>query len=81
MTVEPGPAGEIPQAVQAKPERLVGNHVVVGPVILGRHHDRLHPVARTVKETLAGGLLIVGAHARGYPKGAVPLDARTEGDY
>ena len=33
VAVEAGPAGQVPEAVQAKPQRLVGDHVVVGPVV------------------------------------------------
>ena len=67
--------------MQAEPERLVGDHVVVGPVVRRRDDDRLHPEALGSKETLPSGLLVVGAHARRDPQGSVPLDARTEGDH
>ena len=36
VPVEPGPAGQVPELVQAKPQRLVGDDVVVGPVVVRR---------------------------------------------
>ena len=54
--------------MQAKPQRLVGNHVVIGPVVVGLDHDCPHPEPLALEQTASGRLSIVGAHAVGGGK-------------
>ena len=80
VPVEPGPAGQIPEVVQAKPQRLVGNHVVVGPVIGRLDHDRLDPKALSFEQSLSSRRLVVGTDAGRHPESPVALDPGPQSD-
>ena len=80
VAVEPGPAGPIPQPVQTKPQRLVGDDVVVGPVVVRIDHDGLNPEPLGIEEPLPSRLFIVRSDTGRHPQGPVALHSGAQGD-